>query len=77
MIYLRDFNGVDHFYQPIAVIEYKGSFNSNEDTSGHYTCDIKEKIFGSWYQTNDNVLPHLISMNDVSNLGYVALFERS
>ena len=68
---------MDNFYQPIAVIEYKGSFNSDEDTSGHYTCDIKENISGSWYRTNDSILPQLISINDVSNLGYVVLFERS
>ena len=58
------------------MIEYRGGFNNEEDTSGHYTCDIKEKNSGSWYRTNDNDLPQQISLTDVSNLGYVVLFER-
>ena len=36
--YLRDSNGEDFFFEPIAVIEHHG----NTSKRGHYTCDVKD-----------------------------------
>ena len=70
-------NGLDCFFDPIAVLEHRGRIISGGETRGHYTCDIKDKESGQWYRTNDDCLPKIITENEVSKLGYIILLERS
>ena len=72
----RDYNGQDHFYEAIAVIDYKGKFFEDGKSGGHYTCDVREKNNRFWYKTNDNNYPMKIQSAEVSKQGYVILFER-
>ena len=70
--YLRDSNGEDFFFEPIAIIEHHG----NTSRSGHYTCDVKDYDTKRWYRTNDNTWPKMISLNNVSKQGYVVIYRR-
>ena len=72
----RDSVGVEAWYQPISVIEFKGTLSPNGDSHGHYLCDIKDKITNSWYRTSDEIKPIPIAETDVSKFGYVVLFKR-
>ena len=64
-------------YEPIAVIEFDGSVDSDGGNSqGHYRCDIKDKEDKSWFHTSDNIIPVPIQVENVSNLPYVVLYRK-
>ena len=69
---LRDLNGEDFFFEPIAVIEHHG----NTSKRGHNTCDVKDYATKRWYRTNDDNLPKMISSSEVSKQGYVVIYRR-
>ena len=72
----RDFEGNDYFYQPVAVIDFKGKLSEDGKSGGHYTCHIKDIDTDYWFVTNDNTLPRKINADSVSKYGYVILYER-
>ena len=76
-LFCRDSNGRDCFFDPIAVLEHRGSITTDGETRGHYTCDIKHKDSGQWYRTNDDRLPKMITEDEVSKLGYIILLKRT
>ena len=47
------------------------------ESGGHYTCDVNPQGTSNWYRTNDNCVPKLIPIDNVSKCGYVILYERS
>ena len=75
-IFLRDAFGEDTWYEPISVIEHKGTISGSDMSSGHYICDIKEKTTNNWYRTSDDSYPLFIDSADVSQLSYAILFQR-
>ena len=72
----RDAGEYDAWYEPTAVIEFRGSLRSTGESQGHYICDLKDKMSNLWFRTNDNCDPIPISNEDVSQYGYVVLFKR-
>ena len=63
-------------YEPIAVIDYRGSLANSGQSQGHYTCDVKDVITNAWYRTNDSCTPIKIEINEVSKHGYVVLYKQ-
>ena len=72
----RDLNGKDSWYECIGVLEHSRSSRSGEDSAGHYRCDVKDSESNFWFRTNDDRLPHQISVFDVFKNAYVILFKR-
>ena len=72
----RDAGGSNTWYEAIAVIEYKGQLSSIGQSSGHYMCDIKDKVTNSWFRTNDNRNPFGVHVSNVSKHGYAVLYKR-
>ena len=54
-------------YEVVAVIEY---------SDGHYIYDIKDKVSGMWFRTNDNNDPVQIEVASVSASAYVVLYKK-
>ena len=63
-------------YEVVAVIEYKGNVSSTGDSDGHYICDIKDKVSGMWFRTNDNNDPVQIELASVSASAYIVLYKK-
>ena len=63
-------------YEVVAVIEYQGNMSSTGDSDGHYICDIKDKVSGMWFRTNDNNDPVQIEVASVSASAYVVLYKK-
>ena len=63
-------------YEVVAVIEYQGNMSSTGDSVGHYNCDIKDKVSGMWFRTNDNNDPVHIEVAAVSVSAYVVLYKK-
>ena len=76
MFLFRDANGADSWYQAISVIEHKGLIDKSGVSTGHYTCDVKEKISNQWFRTNDDSFPTQIDVDDVSRHGYAILLKK-
>ena len=74
----RDFEGKNYFYQPIAIVDYQGNFSTNGDneTSGHYTCDVRDKTSNMWFRTNDDCVPVQISQEEMTKNAYLVLYEK-
>ena len=65
------------WYEPVSVVEFRGSESrTTGESRGHYVCDVKDKHSNLWYRTNDDCLPRLLNMADVSKYGYVILYKR-
>ena len=64
-------------YEPVAVIEFQGTVNSQGNSNGHYICDIKDRLSDKWFKTNDNKIPIPIRVSSVSKEAYVILYKRS
>ena len=63
-------------YEAVAVIEYQGTMSSTGESVGHYICDIKDKVSGMWFRTNDNNDPVQIELASVSASAYVVLYKK-
>ena len=72
----RDVKGNNAWYEPISLIEHRGSVGSTGVSHGHYVCDIKDKSTNNWFRTNDDKLPIQIESKDVSNQPYVILLRK-
>ena len=72
----RDLNGLYTCYEAIAVIEYQGNLSRNQESQGHYICDIKEANSRVWYRTNDGCQPIPLKETEVSQNAYVVLYKR-
>ena len=72
----RDSLGIESQYEVIAVIEYRGRLTPSGNSDGHYICDVKDKLTGKWFRTNDNNQPMEIDLQDVSSCGYVILYKK-
>ena len=77
MLYSRDKQGQDCFYEAIAVIEFLGKLSSTGQSRGHYICDVRHFATEEWYRTNDSTTPSKIHQDEVSKYGYVVLYRRS
>ena len=74
--FFRDAADNQAFYEPISVIEFQGRVTPTGESSGHYICDVKEKLSNLWFRTNDDCHPVEICPSDVSRNGYVFLYKR-
>ena len=74
--FLRDASGSQAWYEPISVIDYRGSIASSGETQGHYTCDVKDVKTSAWFRTNDFRNPAQIQTSEVSKHGYVVLYKQ-
>ena len=59
------------------MIEYQGHVSREGDSQGHYICDIKDRLTGRWFRTNDNKIPIPIEIKEVSDLAYVIQYQKS
>ena len=76
MMFFRDANEVNTWFEAISVIEHKGSISKLNASRGHYVCDIKENGSNLWYRTNDDCEPFEINTENVSSQGYAILLRR-
>ena len=58
------------------MLEYDGRLSTTGESSGHYTCDIKENVSNMWFKTNDDKIPKQIRDSDVTQFGYVVMYKR-
>ena len=72
----RDAFGEHSWYEPISVVEHKGTLGQTGESSGHYICDVKQKGTSHWFRTDDEKEPIQIDASDVSKLAYAVLFRR-
>ena len=72
----RDADGLQAFYEAIAVIEFKGIVTKTGQSNGHYICDVKDVDTKTWFRTNDDNDPIEIPVSSVSKQGYVVLYKR-
>ena len=63
-------------YEPVAVIEFRGTLSRTGISTGHYVCDIKEKKSNLWFRANDDCNPIQLRTSDVSKKAYAVLFKR-
>ena len=73
----RDTSDSEVWYEPIAVIEFRGTLDPSGQSEGHYICDIRDNLSNQWFRSNDANLPASISASEVSKFAYVVLFKRS
>ena len=72
----RDKTKSEACFEPLAVIEHRGSMTRDGEGQGHYICDIKSSISKTWYRTNDNNDPIPISKGSVTKNGVVILYKQ-
>ena len=73
---LRDKSSSEAQFEPLAVIDHKGTMTSDGDGQGHYICDVKSKETNTWFRTNDNMKPVPISSHSVTKNAVVVLYKR-
>ena len=76
-IFCRDASGSQVWFEPIAVIEFRGTLGPDGASKGHYLCDVKESSSNQWFRTNDDALPVSIRTSEVSKFPYVVLYKRT
>ena len=76
ILYFSDESGFQARYEPISVIDYRGSIANSGETQGHYTCDVKDVNTSVWFRTNDFQNPVQIKTSEVSKHGYVVLYKQ-
>ena len=72
----RDKNKSEAWFEPLAVIEHRGSMTRDGEGQGHYICDVKSNISKTWHRTNDNNDPISISRGCVTKNGVVILYKQ-
>ena len=72
----RDAQGQNNWYEPISIIEHKGTLSQDGISAGHYICDVKEKNSKKWYRTDDKKFPVLITPDEVSRQAYAVLYRK-
>ena len=72
----RDSEDLLQKYEPIAVIEFRGTLHFSGASEGHYICDVKDYASSQWFRTNDGRDPVPISLTEVSEFAYVVLYKR-
>ena len=75
MLFDRDTDDHVNQYEAVSIIEYQGSIKSTGESDGHYICDIKDKLSGKWFRTNDNNDPKPIKLEEVSKNAYVIQYK--
>ena len=72
----RDKTKSEAWFEPLAVIEHRGSMTRDGEGQGHYICDVKSNISKTWHRTNDNNDPISISRGCVTKNGVVILYKQ-
>ena len=72
----RDKTKSEAWFEPLAVIEHRGSMTRDGEGQGHYICDVKSNISKTWHRTNDNNDPISISRGCVTKNGVVVLYKQ-
>ena len=75
-MWFRDEEDVQLWYEPLAIIEYRGHLNKAGDSQGHYICDVKYHADKKWYRTDDEKMPKLIEKQKVTKRPYILLYRR-
>ena len=61
-------------YRPLAVIFHIGEVEGST-AYGHYKADIRNTN-GKWYRTSDDMVPQQITEDEISEQGYIYLYQR-
>ena len=72
----RDSLGTFTAFEPIALVEHHGQMTQNEETQGHYICDLQDSASLAWFRTNDNQPPIEISLDRVTQTPVVVLYRK-
>ena len=72
---LTDVRGCTAIFEPISVIEHSGVLRRDGSSSGHYIACVKSQTSQTWWRTSDNMIPQPISVDSVSQRGYVILYK--
>ena len=75
MLFARDTDDQLNQYEAVSIIDYQGIIKSTGESYGHYICDIKDKLSGKWFRTNDNNDPQPIKVEDISKNAYEILYK--
>ena len=73
---LVDVSGHSAEFTPIAIIHHSGVVMGNT-TRGHYQADVKDKSTSKWIRTSDDEPPAEISVEDLTNQGYIFLYKKT
>ena len=71
---ISDLQNQSSMFRPLAVIFHIGNVRGNE-TSGHYKADVRN-LDGNWYRTSDQMMPQKIQAEEISDQGYIYLYQR-
>ena len=71
---LSDLQNKSALFRPLAVIFHIGDVEGQE-TYGHYKADV-HNLDGNWYRTSDQMMPQKIRESEVSDQGYIYLFQK-
>ena len=71
---LSDLQNRSSRFRPLAVIFHIGDVEGKE-TYGHYKADVRNQD-GNWYRTSDQMMPQKIREAEVSDQGYIYLYQK-
>ena len=73
-VQLTDIENRSSKFRPLAVIFHIGNVQG-QDGYGHYKADVRN-LDGNWYRTSDDMMPQKIRGDDVSDQGYIFLYQK-
>ena len=71
---VSDLQNKSALFRPLAVIFHIGDVEGKE-TYGHYKADVRN-LDGNWYRTSDQMKPQKIQESEVSDQGYIYLYQK-
>ena len=75
-ISIQDMSGQAIEFSPIAIIHHTGEVLYNT-TVGHYLTDVHEKLTNKWFRTSDDQPPIEIKETELTEMGYIFLYQRA
>ena len=73
-VWLSDIQNRSSKFRPLSVIFHIGDVQG-KDTFGHYKADVRN-LDGNWYRTSDDMMPQMIKEAEVSDQGYIYLYQK-
>ena len=73
-VQLTDIQNRSSKFRPLAVIFHIGNVQG-QDGYGHYKADVRN-LDGNWYRTSDDMMPQKIRGDEVSDQGYIFLYQK-
>ena len=73
-VQLTDLQNRNSTFKPLAVIFHIGNVQG-QDAYGHYKADVRN-LDGNWYRTSDDMMPQKIEDDEVSDQGYIFLYQK-